>query len=58
MEAVSCQLDGEQLMIFKGDTVREGHPLLDSYGMFFKPQKVKFEYLPPPSKATPRKPAK
>jgi hypothetical protein len=55
MESISCQLNGEQLMIFKGDTVREGHPLLERYGMFFSPQRVKFEHKPPAKAPAPRR---
>jgi hypothetical protein len=52
----TCLFDGEQVMISRGDTVREGHPLLADFEMFFAPQRVKFEHKPPATKkAVPRK---
>lgn len=54
-EALSCTFEGEQVMIAKGDTIREGHPLLEVFGMFFSPQRVRFECIAPVKKPpTPR----
>ena len=58
IESISCLFQGEPLMVFKGDTVREGHPLLDAFPDNFAPQKVKFEHLAKPKAAAPRKTAK
>lgn len=59
LEAFSCLFEGEQLLVSKGDTVREGHPLLDAFPGQFAPQRVKFEHLSKPSAAkhAARKPA-
>lgn len=50
-------LDGVQITVSKGDTAREGHPILAAYPDHFLPQKVRFEHLERP-KAAARKPAK
>jgi hypothetical protein len=54
-DSFACTFEGEQLSVAKGDTAREGHPLLEKFPHLFAPQKVKFEHLPPPKKAPARK---
>lgn len=51
-----AQVNGAEVSVSPGDTVREGHPLLDGREEYFAPQRVKFEHREQPvKKAAPRK---
>lgn len=50
-QAFSTVIDGRIYAISPGDTVREGHPLLEGgRDIYFTPQKVKYEHKPPAKK--------
>jgi len=56
IESFACYWNGYVLSVHKGDTVREGHPLLEGREKMFAPLKVKYEHKAP-SPAPAKKPA-
>jgi hypothetical protein len=51
IDSFACMFNGHPLTVNRGDTIREGHPLLDGKKHLFAVQKVKFEHLPQAIKA-------
>lgn len=54
----ATQVDGVTVIVRRGNTVREGHPLLEKHAPLFWPIKATFEYTPPqkPTVAPPKLP--
>ncbi len=53
VESFSIEWEGAPLVVRKGATAREGHPLVKKYPGLFRPVVPTFEHTPPPA---PKKP--
>lgn len=49
LDSLSADVDGVHFVVHKGDTVREGHPILEGRDNFFEVRKneAKYEYEAP-----------
>lgn len=43
VESFGCEVDGRPVLVSKGDTVREGHPVLKGRESLFVVQSVRFD---------------
>lgn len=50
-QSFSIQWEGQRLVVARGATVREGHPLLAEYPQLFGLMKPDFEHTPAPAPA-------
>lgn len=55
VQSFSIRWDGHPLVVARGTTVREGHPLYVAYKALFQPIKPDFEYEAPPPAPKPVK---
>lgn len=56
VQSFSIRWDGHPLVVARGTTVREGHPLYVAYKGLFRPIKPDFEYVAPPSPSASKPP--